>query len=384
MPGPKEIVVNEYGRAGVNVDVEAIASKAMYEAAKQTWQYRAGKLGEVTELDDDFSGARDSDIGGLPDGTVDHENSDGAGTIPVIARLANKWDTVGSFLMAMVTDDAAAEGYEPATMQDVLTVNTLGNDLSRIPIVEALGASLIDPCAQASVAITGGEIAQHNDQFAEQEEFDFHWDATLKSYGHRSRRIDPRSIVPGDWIVGFSDPSIGCNGISLIRRTLEERFGPSWADEIVEHQRLGDLALTPPPIYAGALVDMHGGWDLERPAKATIHGAIQLTGGGIKEKLGRLLRQTGLGAKIDNLFDPNFIFSLCQESGISDETSYQTWHMGQRLVVISPTPDLVMEVGERHGLESKVLGPVTHTTGIEVKSRGLHSYGKVLDLSSSR
>ena len=47
---------NAYALAGVDVDVEAEASRIMYEASKKTFENRSGKIGEIVTPFDDFAG----------------------------------------------------------------------------------------------------------------------------------------------------------------------------------------------------------------------------------------------------------------------------------------------------------------------------------------
>ena len=58
-----------YADSGVNIDLGDDVSKILYNAAKQTWDNRKGKLGEVIVPFDDFTGVRAIDVSNLPAGT---------------------------------------------------------------------------------------------------------------------------------------------------------------------------------------------------------------------------------------------------------------------------------------------------------------------------
>ena len=49
-------MTDAYANAGVNLELGNDASKVLFEAAKLTWENREGRLGEVVELSENFSG----------------------------------------------------------------------------------------------------------------------------------------------------------------------------------------------------------------------------------------------------------------------------------------------------------------------------------------
>ena len=124
---------------------------------------------------------------------------------------------------------------------------------------------------------------------------------------------------------------------------------------------------------------MFGGFD--RDPKAEVHGVVHITGGGIPGKLGRILKPSGFGARLDNPFEPCGLMRYCQEKGnVPDREAYRTWNMGQGMAVITPEPDKVMKVAQEHGIESKVIGEVTKNPEIIIANKGLNS-GKQKELT---
>lgn len=363
-----------YAGSGVDTTIEAQAARILYQASKQTWPNRQGKLGEPSALGDSFSGVRFTSISGLPEGTVEWGNADGLGTKPEIARLAGRYDTVATDLIAMVADDAAIQGAEPAHVKTILKVNTLGQDDSRLHYIADLARGYIAPSAEAGVAVINGELAQHNSAMGPHSDFRFEWDATLTWYGHRSRLIDGSQIVPGDALVALRETGLRCNGLSLVRSILSSVHGEDWSGATLDGERLVDLALTPSRIYSGAVVDMTGGYDLHRAPRAVLHAAAHLTGGGLPEKLvTRLLRKWNLGALIDDPFEVPSLMKHCQQLGnVDDSEAYKTWNMGQGMVLITPDPESVIQVCRDHAIEAKVIGRVTKDPAVIVHSRGLH------------
>ena len=100
----------------------------LYNAAKQTWTNRKGKLGELIIPFDDFSGVRAIDVSNLPKGTLMNIGFDGVGTKMEIAERINDHTTIAFDLFAMVCDDASIRGAEPVLIGTILDVNTLGKE----------------------------------------------------------------------------------------------------------------------------------------------------------------------------------------------------------------------------------------------------------------
>src|SRR6204780_1920255 len=101
---------NAYALAGVDVDIEAEASRILYEASKKTFENRSGKIGEGVTPFDDFAGLKMVDMSKLPEGTFMSLGFDGAGTKVEIAERVQKYDTIAFDLFAMVCDDALIRG----------------------------------------------------------------------------------------------------------------------------------------------------------------------------------------------------------------------------------------------------------------------------------
>lgn len=363
-----------YADAGVDVDVEAKAARILYEASKQTWVNRKDEFGEVVVPFDDFAGLRFIRADKLPKGTVMYGGSDGVATKADFAERANRFDTLAFDLVAMVCDDAVIKGGEPILLKNVLDMNTLGKDESRLPYIRELAEGLIAAAKEAGVVVINGELAQLNDRKGKMDEFSVDWSADVTWFANESRLITGYDVSPGDVLVGLREEGVRCNGISLIRRVLKATYGDNWESKELNGQKLIDLALQPSKIYSGAVVDMFGGYDVSRAPKAVIHGAAHISGGGIYEKLGRLLRASGNGAEIDDPFIPCDLMLHCQEiGGVSDYEAYRTWNMGQGMVIATPNPEDVISVAKEHGIEARPIGKITKKKGIRISSRGYNA-----------
>jgi phosphoribosylformylglycinamidine cyclo-ligase len=361
-----------YGQVGVDVDIEAKAARILYDAARETWANRHGKLGDVLIPFDDFAGLRFIHVAGLPKGTVMSGGSDGVATKAEFAERAGRYNSLGFDLMAMVCDDAVIRGGEPVLVKSVLDVNTLGQDDSRLPFVRQLSEGYAAAAKDAGVAVINGELAQLNDRARDMERFSLDWSADVTWFAHESRLITGKDILPGDALVGLRETGLRCNGISLVRKLLKAEYGEHWETQQLGGERLIDLALQPSRIYSSAVVDMFGGYDLSVLPKAMLHGAAHITGGGIPEKLGRALKASGLGAIIDEPFEPSPLLLHCQEmGGVAEREAYKAWNMGQGMILISPTPEDVIAVARRYDIEARVIGKITKLPKLVIHTRGV-------------
>jgi len=354
-----------YGQVGVDVDIEAEAAKRLYTAAKETWPVRVGRIGEVSTYFDDFSGTRGVHIGGLPDGTVMMMNFDGIGTKVRLAMLLGRYNTAAYDLIAMVCDDTVIRGAEPIMFGSSLDVNTLGQDMGRMPYIDGLCEGYSEAGRYANVSIVNGEIAQLNTYISiDGDGFKCIWNGATTWLAHESRLISGRDVRIGDFLLGLREKTMRSNGNSLVFRILTENRDVITADIL-------EAALAPSQIYTPTIIDMTGGYDLNRLAKVKIHAMAHITGSGPAGKIARALKPSGLGAVLDDPFQPADLMLLCQQLGdVTDYEAYRTWNMGQGMVIITPDPGSAIAVAESHGIEARVIGRVTAEPGIKIHSQG--------------
>ncbi len=376
MARPKPLT---YAGLGVDVKIESKAAKILYQASKTTWINRRNLLGDVIVPYDDFAGTRFVRVENLPKGTIMYGGSDGIATKAALAEIVNKYDTLAHDLLAMVCDDAVVRGGEPVLVKSVLDVNTLSNEPRRLKYIKQLASGYEKAAKLANVAVINGEIAQLNDQMGDLNKFKLSWSADVTWFAHESRLLTGRQIKPGDYLVGLQETGVRCNGISLIRKCLELKYGKnlSGAGPLIKQ------TLKPSIIYSKAVVEMFGGYNLQQKPKAKLHGVAHITGGGIPEKLARALRPSGFGAEISDAFEPSEIFTLCQKLGnVNDEEAYKTWNMGQGMVIITPSPSDVIAIAKAHDMSAKIIGEIIRQPSISIVSRGAKSTGKKLVFST--
>ncbi|MCD6547285.1 MAG: hypothetical protein J7K22_01885 [Nanoarchaeota archaeon] len=340
----------KYSDAGVNNQLGNEASKILYEAAKKTWKVRKNKLGEVITPNDDFSGIRYINVSNLPKGTVMNINFDGIGTKVEIAERLGKYNTLGFDLIAMVCDDAVARGGEPVLVGSILDVNSLD-----IEIIKQIAEGYLNAAAEAGVAIVNGELAQLGERIKGYGKFNLNWGAACVWFAKQDRLL-PKKLEEGDYLVGLKEYGLRSNGFSLARKILKENYGDEWHEEC-DAEYIADWLLTPSTIYTRAIVEMFGGV-FDEP-KADIKAFVHVTGGGIPEKLGRILKPTKLGAYIEKIEVPQNFRNLQAIGKVSDEEAYKTWNMGVGGIVITENPNDVIDIAYKHGINAYKIGYLT-------------------------
>lgn len=381
-----------YRDSGVDVELGNDVSKILYNAAKLTWENRKGKLGEVVVPFDDFSGLRYVRVDGLPKGTVMNLGFDGIGTKVNLAQRTRNHRTMGYDLIAMVAEDCLVRGAEPVLLGSVLDVRSLGpKEDPYLDEVRQLAEGYINAAKAANVAVVSGETAElpvcvegYSDRIK------YNWGAGIAWFANEERLFTGREIIEGDSLVGLQEMGFRSNGLSLLRRVLEKAHGDNyhripWKNDpdtlaylfrnkfpIGENGlTLGDMALIPSKIYTKAVIDMTGGWDLRTEPRAIVHGVAHITGGGIVEKLDRVLRASGLGATLESPLEPPQFMEYVQALGnVNDREAYKTWNMGPGLIVITPQPDKVIDIAKKHGIFSDNMGRIEKQKGIRIKNRG--------------
>jgi phosphoribosylformylglycinamidine cyclo-ligase len=310
-----------YEAAGVNLEAGDNASDAFYNITQQSWRNRADEFGEPKVLGEGFRGARGVDLGRLfelkeklPDLQVGRYScADGVGNKPRVAERVDDFSTIGIDLAAMVVDDAAAAGAEPIGMTNILVVNTLGKKSDHPNKKERIRKRVIDLATghvkganQSKTVIENGEIAEHGDHVGGYGEFRIDWTAVANYMFQPERIIDGKKIKAGAAVVALADEGFGCNGYSLLLKTLEQVHGHEWHHVPFDDRTTwGEEALRPTQIYAGLFTELTGGWNPERAPAADVQTLVHNTGGGIPGKFGSKLKGTGLGVELDDLFELN-------------------------------------------------------------------------------
>ena len=344
-------------QSGLDIDAGDRCSQNAYAWAKKTFRYREHKPGmPCRNLDGAFSNMLDFK------GTRIGIASDGIGTKIELAERTQIYRTLGYDLMAMVVDDLATAGFEPTNISNILDVDVLDYG-----IIDDLMHGLHDAAREASVAISGGEIAELGSRIGGYgSRMHFNWCATAIGILHENLEhpIDGSGVQPGDLIISLKSQGFRSNGFSLIRQIMTEHFGETW--HIARYDDMttwGEVLLTPSRIFApviGRLLD----------AGIHLKGIAHITGGGIEGNLKRVLHANGVGASLNNLFEPlPMMKKICELGRIHQDTAYTYWNMGNgMLVIVDKTaigPALLHT--NKGGYEAVAAGEIVAQPGIKIR-----------------
>ena len=268
-------------------------------------------------------------------------STDGVGTKSAIARLANRYDTIGLDAVAMSVDDVAATGAEPLFLLDYLSVGELVPD-----VVEDIVRGVADGCRQAGCALLGGEMSEHPGVMASGE-----FDLVTFAVGVVERTgLLPADVTAGDTIVGLASPGLRCNGYSLARAALLDGVAdpdPALLAELLE----------PSVIYAPVLAAMR--------SASEVHALAHVTGGGIPANLARVLPDDCDGVVHRGRWPEPPIFGRVQEAGgVVDDEMLHTFNLGVgMLAVVAGVPGPAIEAAATAGVEAWAVGEIVAGAG---------------------
>lgn len=384
-----------YREAGVDLDLSNVASQIAANYCQETWENADGRwkpkspdghlaATKVMPLDEIRRYPKVSASGGV----------DGTGTKPEIYERIKDFSHLGFDLIAMAVDDIPVEGGQAVWVNNALVVSSLTDET--IPHIEELFQGLRDAANAADVVLWTGEIAVHGDRLQGPTGFTVDWIGDAFGLVNDKRLITGERVQNNDALYGLAEPDgFRCNGISRVRKTFRRAYGDNWHQEQHEGKSLGEWVSAKSTIYAGLMRTLTGGYRTEITPKADIHGVAHISGGSLPEKVGRMLRATGLGADITDPFDFPEIMRHCQEvteiqdgdrtRPMTDAEALTTWHGGQGYVLAAPEADhdAIVKAGEEQGIAVKKIGRISQQTGLRVVSRGARQYGEVIDLTAA-
>lgn len=238
-------------------------------------------------------------------------SSDGVGTKLVIAKLANKHDTVGIDAVAMNVNDILCTGAQPLFFLDYVAFSKVKEDVL-VDVVNGINKG----CIESGCSLIGGETAQMPGMYKEGE-----YDIAGFCVGvvEKDRIINGDKIKAGDKLIGIASSGLHSNGYSLVRKVLG----------LLELKRMSAELLKPTRIYVKPVLG------LLRQYGQSIHGIAHITGGAFYDKISRILPKN-IDARIDkDSWSVPGIFRLIQNKGnVEDKEMYHTLNMGIGMVLI--------------------------------------------------
>jgi phosphoribosylformylglycinamidine cyclo-ligase len=330
--------MTSYAQAGVSIAAGDRAVELIKPHVKRT--ARAEVLGGLGG----FAGLFGLDLAKYPQPVL-ASSTDGVGTKLAVAQAADRHDTIGIDLVAMVVDDLVVVGAEPLFLSDYIATGAVVPEK-----IERIVAGIAEGCVQAGCALVGGETAEHPGVMGPDE-----YDVSGTGVGvvNADRVLGPQRVQPGDALIALGSSGLHSNGYSLVRRVLLEDAGlPLDATpDVLGGRALVDELLEPTRIYA---LDC-----LALAAEAGAHAFAHVTGGGLAGNLARVL-PAHVDAVIDrSTWAPQPIFDLVASTGpVYRDQLELTFNLGVGMVAVVPVQQAAdaLELARTRGLRAWQLG----------------------------
>ncbi len=316
-----------YSESGVDISLEEKTVSALVSEIKKTLSFRdvmteSGHFAALVKLGNKAIAM----------------STDGVGSKIMVAKMMNKFDTVGIDCIAMVVNDILCVGAEPIAMVDYLAVEKADPEMA-----SQIGKGLGKGAEISNIAMIGGETASLPEIVK-----DFDLAGTGIGIVDIDRVITGEEIGDGDILIGIESNGIHSNGLSLARKVFFEKLGLKVHDQLPddENTTIGQELLRPTAIYVKPVMDLLNS-DLD------IHGLAHITGGGVLN-LKRL--KSGMGYDIDNLPEPYPIFKSIYNADVPIEEMYRVFNMNIGFVVIVNEKDAqrALNIVEKHKRAFKI------------------------------
>lgn len=251
------------------------------------------------------------------------QSIDGVGTKMMVAKMLNKFDTIGMDLVSATTNDIIVLGAKPLTLLDYIA-----NDKLKPEVIEQIIRGMAQACRENGISLVGGETAEMPGTYLPGE---FDLVGVITGVVEKDAAIQGKDIAVGDVVMAFPSSGLHTNGYSLARKLCFEIAGYKADTHIAEFAKsIGEELLTPHINYTRPVLAM-----LEQ--QVPIKGMAHITGGGVLENIPRILPE-GCAVELRKDACPVLpIFQLLQRLGhLEDRELYRTFNMGIGLIMIVP------------------------------------------------
>ncbi|MFA5095198.1 MAG: phosphoribosylformylglycinamidine cyclo-ligase [Candidatus Paceibacterota bacterium] len=251
------------------------------------------------------------------------QSIDGVGTKLSVARMMEKYDTVGEDIVNHCCDDLLAMGAKPLTFLDYVANEKL-NPL----VMESMVSGMSKACRENGVSLIGGETAEMPGTYMKGEH---DIAGCITGVVEKDKIITGEKIKEGDIALGFPSSGLHTNGFSLARKLF---FEIKKYDVNTKINELGETV-------GEALLKVHTNYSLPvlqmLNKDINIHGIAHITGGGFIENIPRILPEN-LNIEIKKGTWPEIsIFPYMQKiKNIPEQEMYRTFNMGIGLILIVP------------------------------------------------
>lgn len=249
------------------------------------------------------------------------QSIDGVGTKIIVARMMQKFDTIGIDLVSATTNDIIVLGAKPLTLLDYIA-----NDKLNPNIIEQIIKGMVKACVENEISLVGGETAEMPGTYLAGEH---DLVGIITGVVEKDKAILGKNIQPGDHVYAFVSSGLHTNGFSLARKLFFET-GQYKVDSYLPdfNKTLGEVLLEPHINYTRPVLHL-------LKNNIDIKGMAHITGGGLLENIPRVLPKNCDVEIQKNSWPQQALFEvLCKLGRLPDEESYKTFNMGVGLVMI--------------------------------------------------
>lgn len=249
------------------------------------------------------------------------QSIDGVGTKTIVARMMNRYDTLGIDLVSATANDIIVLGAKPLTFLDYIANERLNPDT-----VEQLVNGMVKACRDNDISLVGGETAEMPGTYLPGEH---DLVGVITGVVDKDKAILGKDIKPNDVLLAFPSSGLHTNGYSLARKLCFDVAQFSIDSYIPELKRtIGEALLEPHINYTKPILHLLN-------QGVAIKGMAHITGGGLLENIPRILPR---GCAVDikkNTWPELPLFDLlCTLGHLADNECYRTFNMGVGLIMI--------------------------------------------------
>ena len=233
--------------------------------------------------------------------------TDGVGTKIEIANLINKYDTIGIDLVAMSVNDLIVQGAKPLFFLDYISINKI--DLQKL---KSILKGILKGCEISECELVGGETAEMPGTY-EKGKFDIAGFAV--GIVDKKNILNKEKIKKNDLILAIPSSGLHSNGYSLVRNLIKSK-----KINLKKNIFLKKELIKPTKIYVKEVINLIN--------NNLINGCANITGGGIKDNIARIIPNKLCAEIFLNKIKPTKVFRWLKMNNVEDAEMLKTFNCG--------------------------------------------------------